>query len=81
MKATIIKIGNSKGLRLSKHIIEQYHINDQVELTLEEDRIILKPVNQPRQGWNELFQNMSKNGDDNLLLEDVFEDEDFEEWN
>lgn len=81
MKASIIKIGNSKGLRLSKQILEQYQISDQVELTLEVDRIIMKPVNLPRLGWNDAFQNMSKNGDDNLLLDDVFEDEDFEEWN
>ncbi|MFT7029704.1 MAG: antitoxin MazE [Marinoscillum sp.] len=81
MKASIIKIGNSKGLRLSKQILEQYHINDEVELTLEADRIILKPVNEPRKGWGEAFQIMAERGEDELLVDDVLEDEEFEEWN
>ena len=81
MEVSIIKIGNSKGLRLNKQILEQYHITDKVELILEEDKIILKPIEKPRKGWNEAFQSMSKNGDDNLLIEDVFTDEEFDEWN
>lgn len=81
MRASIIKIGNSKGLRLSKQIIQQYHLTDQVDLILEKDRIILKPINEPRKGWNEAFQKMAQNEDDNMLMNDVFEDEEFEEWN
>ncbi|MFY0652715.1 MAG: AbrB/MazE/SpoVT family DNA-binding domain-containing protein [Cyclobacteriaceae bacterium] len=81
MEASIIKIGNSKGLRLNKQILEQYHITDKVKLILEEDQIILKPIEKPRNGWNEAFQNMSKNGDDNILIDDVFNDEEFDEWN
>ena len=80
MRPSIIKIGNSKGLRLNKQILDQYHISDQVELILEKDRIILKPVNTPREGWNEAFQQMAKNNEDHLLIEDVFEDEDLEGW-
>lgn len=81
MEASIIKIGNSKGLRLNKQILEQYHIKDKVELILEEDKIILKPIEAPRKGWNEIFKRMSKNGDDNILIDDVFNDEEFDEWN
>ena len=81
MRASIIKIGNSKGLRLSKQIIQQYHLTDQVDLILEKDRIILKPINEARKGWNEAFQKMAQNEDDNMLMNDVFEDEEFEEWN
>ncbi|UXX77892.1 AbrB/MazE/SpoVT family DNA-binding domain-containing protein [Reichenbachiella carrageenanivorans] len=81
MEASIIKIGNSKGLRLNKQILEQYHITDKVELILEEDKIILKPIKAPRKGWNEIFKQMSKNGDDNMLIDDVFDDEEFDEWN
>ena len=81
MEASIIKIGNSKGLRLNKQILEQYQITDKIELILEQDRIIIKPVNEPRKGWDEAFQRMSENNDDDLLIDDVFEDEDFDEWN
>jgi antitoxin MazE len=80
MEANIIKIGNSKGVRLSKTILEKYQIGDKVEMILEKDQIILKPVKQPRQGWAEAFKRMHEEGDDQLLIPDVFEDEEFEEW-
>lgn len=80
MKASIIQIGNSKGLRLSKQLLEQYHITDEVELILEKDQIVLKPVKQPRKGWNEAFREMAAQGDDQPLITDVFEDEDFDTW-
>ena len=80
MELSIIKIGNSKGLRLSKSILDKYKIKDKVEVILEEGQIILKPIDQPRQGWNEAFKKMHKNGDDQLLMEDVFEDESFDQW-
>lgn len=80
MEAAIVKIGNSKGLRLSKAIIEKYNIKDKVELILEDDKIILKPVDEPRKGWSDAFKEMNKRGDDHLLIDDVFEDESFDEW-
>ncbi len=80
MELSIINIGNSKGVRLSKTIIEKYSISDKVELILEKDYIILKPKSEPRKGWDKAFQTMHENGDDQLLMDDVFEDEKFEEW-
>ena len=81
MEASIIKIGNSKGLRLSKTILEKYHIKDKVELILEKGQIILRPIESPRKNWEEKFKEMSANNDDELLMNDVFEDENFDEWN
>jgi antitoxin MazE len=81
METTIIKIGNSKGLRLSKTILEKYNIKDKVEMILEEGQIILKPISSPRRNWGKAFEEMRKNNDDLLLFNDVFEDENFEEWN
>lgn len=80
MEVSIIKIGNSKGLRLSKEILERYKIRDKVELIFEKGYIILKPKKQPRSGWDVAFKQMHENNDDKLLLDDVFEDETFEEW-
>ena len=80
METAIIKIGNSKGLRLSKTILEKYNIQDKVELILEKGQIVLKPIEMPRKDWELAFQKMNANGDDNLFLNDVFEDENFEEW-
>jgi antitoxin MazE len=81
METAIIKIGNSKGLRLSKSILEKYNIKDKVELILEKGQIILKPIELPRKNWETAFKKMNDEKDDELLLNDVFNDENFEEWN
>jgi antitoxin MazE len=81
METAIIKIGNSKGLRLSKTILDKYNIKDKVEIILEMGRIILKPIEAPRQNWEAAFEKMSNEGDDKMLMSDVFNDENFEEWN
>lgn len=80
MDISVIPIGNSKGIRLSKTLIEKYNITDKVELLLEKDYIIIKPKSQPRKNWDKAFQKMHENGDDELLINDVFEDENLEEW-
>lgn len=81
MELSIIRIGNSKGFRLSKTLIEKYNIKDKVELILEKEYFILKPIPQPRKDWENEFKKMSENGDDQLLFNDVFENENLEEWN
>ena len=80
MDIAVIAIGNSKGIRLSKTLLEKYNITDKVELILEKDYIILKPKSEPRSGWENAFKKMHENGDDQLLINDVFEDENLEEW-
>lgn len=80
MEVSIVKIGNSKGFRLSKSILDKYQIKDKVELILEKNQIVIKPVNEPRKGWDLKFKKMHENGDDELLLGDVFEDENMEDW-
>ncbi len=81
MELSVIQIGNSKGLRLSKTLLDKYNIKDKVELILEKGYLIIKPVSSPRKGWDKAFKQMSKEGDDQLLFDDVFENEDLEEWN
>ena len=80
METSIIKIGNSRGLRLSKSILEKYNINDRVEIILEKGRIILKPIESPRKNWEAAFQKMHLENDDQLLVNDMFDNETFEEW-
>ena len=81
MDISLIPIGNSKGIRLSKTILEKYNIQDTVELILEKGYIILKPKSKARKGWEKAFKKMHENGDDKLIVSDVFKNEDFEEWN
>lgn len=80
MEANIIKIGNSKGLRFSKSILEQYNIYEKVEIILEKGRIIIKPIEKPRKNWEASFKQMRIDNDDQLLIDDVFNDEKLEEW-
>ena len=80
MEVSVVRIGNSKGIRLSKTLLERYNIKDSVDLILEKGQIILRPSSTPRKGWEKAFKEMNENGDDRLLFNDVFEDENLEEW-
>jgi antitoxin MazE len=80
MEVSVIKIGNSRGIRFSKTLLERYNIRDTVDLIMEKGHIIIKPLSKPRKGWDKAFKEMSANGDDKLLVDDVFEDENLEEW-
>jgi len=75
MEIPIIQIGNSKGFRLSKTLIEKYNIKDKVEVILEKGFIILKPIPSPRKNWEKAFKKMNDQDDDQLLIDDVFENE------
>ena len=79
MQISIVQIGNSKGIRLAKNILEQYQFGDKAELELKEGYLILKPVKKIREGWDEAFKKMAAAGDDALIMPDVFEDETWEE--
>ena len=82
MKAKIIQIGNSKGLRLPKSIIEQCDLSNQVELIVDGTSLIIKAIEEektPRKDWDIAFKLMRKNNEDMLLIPGSFlDDEDFE---
>jgi antitoxin MazE len=80
MEVSVIKIGNSRGIRFSKTMIERYNIKDTVDLILDKGQIIIKPLIRPRKGWEKAFMEMHQNGDDKLIISDIFEDESIEEW-
>ena len=76
MKAKLVNIGKSKGLILPQAVLDKYKITESVEVVLGNEGIILKPIITPRKGWEKAFKEMHKKGDDALLINDVFEDED-----
>lgn len=80
MEVSVIQIGNSRGIRLSKTVLEKYNIRDKVDLIMENEQIIIRPIAKPRKGWGKAFMEMNVNGDDSLLINDVFDDENPEEW-
>jgi antitoxin MazE len=80
MLINIIHIGNSKGIRIPKSILEQCHIENKVDMEIEDDKIILKPiVRNPRRNWAEKFKQMHKNKDDELIIDDSI-DVDMDDW-
>lgn len=80
MKIPIINIGNSKGIILSRTILERYGFGANIELVMEQNHLELKPVAPPRQGWDVAFKKMHEAGDDQLLIETVQDDDFLEEW-
>ena len=68
MEVSVIQIGNSKGIRFSKTILEKYNIKDKVDLIMEKGQIIIKPLSKPRNGWEKAFKEMANNQDDKLLF-------------
>ncbi len=69
VKVKIIRIGNSKGIRLSKSLIEQYNMKDEVLLEAKKDSIVIRPVESPRADWEKSFEEMRFRGDDVLFDE------------
>ena len=67
MKAHLIRIGNSQGIRIPKPLLEQARLRDEVEIEVEGDRLVISALNPPRAGWDEAFQAMAREGDDTLL--------------
>ena len=72
MLINIVPIGNSKGIRIPKSVLDQCHMENEVVMEIEDDRIILKPVHtRPREDWAEQFSTMHEKGEDDLLIDDA----------
>jgi antitoxin MazE len=51
MRAKLVKIGNSRGIRLPKAVIEEAQLGDEVELTIRKGEIVIARVKAVREGW------------------------------
>lgn len=67
MRVNVVRIGNSRGLRLPKAILEQCGIGDEVDLVIEDGQLVVRPVRRVREGWAEAARTMAARGDDRLL--------------
>jgi antitoxin MazE len=61
-------------------IIEKYDLGEKVEVILEEDQIVLRPIRNVRDGWESAFVKMRAAGDDELLMDDFTDEDHPEEW-
>jgi antitoxin MazE len=80
MRANLIRIGNSRGIRIPKPLLEQAGLGGTVELLAEKGQIVIRPDRSPRQGWEEAFRAMAERGDDDVLLGKISSAFDRDEW-
>jgi antitoxin MazE len=81
IKTRLIRTGSSRGVRIPKAFIEQCNLGDTVELSIEGNRLIISPVKENRQGWQEAFEEMAQLEDDQLLIsDDISHSWDSDEW-
>jgi antitoxin MazE len=80
MKARIVQVGNSRGVRLPKPLLEQAGLGEEVEIHAEPGRIIIESARRPRGGWAEAARTMAERGDDVLLDEPTPTEFDEAEW-
>jgi antitoxin MazE len=67
VRTHIVRIGNSRGLRIPRALLEECGIRETVELTVEHGCLVVRPVRSVREGWAEAAHAMAERGDDRLL--------------
>jgi antitoxin MazE len=84
VRASIVRIGNSQGIRIPKVVLEQTQLEGEVELEVKDREILIRPVSKPRQDWAQKFKAMAEKGDDKLLdsssIDQTSWDKDEWEW-
>jgi antitoxin MazE len=81
MRVELVCIGNSRGIRIPKPLIEQCGFGDSVELHVEQNRLVIAPECPARQGWKEAFAAAGSSARDPLPFEALPPNEfDAEEW-
>jgi len=79
-RSKVIKIGNSRGVRIPHILLEQAGLTDEVEMTVQNDQLVIRPARASRQGWDVQFASMALQGDDRLLDETRLTTWDEEDW-
>lgn len=72
MNIPIVKIGNSRGIRLPKNLLDRYQLSGSIELELKDNHIVLKPSAAVREGWAEAFQRHASIPEEHPFGADVF---------
>ncbi len=80
MKAQIVRIGNSRGIRLPKTLLQEAQLGNEVELHAEPGRILISKSAKPRAGWSEAAQRMREREEDRLIDPSTPTQFDKDEW-
>jgi antitoxin MazE len=76
----IVRIGNSRGIRIPKVLLDQVELGPEVEIAVQGDQLVIRSTSRPRDGWEEQFRVMAEHGDDQLLDDSVLTAWDKTEW-
>ncbi len=79
-RSKVVKIGNSRGIRIPKALLEQAGLSKDIEMTVQGDKLIIRSARKPRQGWELAFKEMSTQRDDRLIDQDSSTAWDEKEW-
>ena len=71
VKTRIVKIGNSQGIRIPKLLLDQVDLGTEVELAVQQNRIVIRPAYRARHSWEQAFMAMAEQGDDRMFDDDV----------
>ncbi len=71
MKVSVVPIGNSKGIRIPKAVLDECKIENEVIMEVEGDTILIRPLKRKRRkDWEKAFKRMRAQEDDQLLIND-----------
>ena len=68
-KTRIVRIGNSRGIRIPKALLDEANLPDEIELHAQPGRLVIQSVRRPRSGWAAAAKRMHARGDDRPLEE------------
>lgn len=80
MKAQIIQIGNSQGVRIPKILLEESRLAGEVELEVRDEGILIRRASKPRGGWDAAFRALADADDDLRIDEKAQNAFDSREW-
>jgi antitoxin MazE len=75
MKAHVVRIGNSRGIRIPKSVIERCQLYGAVDLIVRQGQFIVRSAAKARASWDQAFEQMHRHGDDQLLDPDALPDQ------
>jgi antitoxin MazE len=80
IRANLVRIGNSRGIRIPKSLIDECHLEDTVELSVVDGSLVVRPAPRARQGWEAAFERMAEMGEGQLLDPEILNEFDSSEW-
>jgi antitoxin MazE len=80
VKTRIVRIGNSQGFRVPRALLEQAQLPEEVELSAQPGRLVVRAARRPRAGWAEAARAMHERGHDRLVEAPVATQFDRQDW-